>query len=286
MADKLILSNSPYLYCISLTSSSVANTAYTIVPADSNYDRRIYGLSVTNTSAVNHLSCTLWLSDGTTNYQMGLVTINANSGNSISAGATDIFTNSVFAGLLTFAVADNMGVWYFNLPKTWSMKFTYTNTLSAGNAMTFATFGEKYDGNTHRLTSNLFQQTATFSNAGGTTRRDLLSSAAYDRRIYGIEATSTDTTARTLAISLNDGTTNYLIYTISVLANSGNSTTVAAQDLFYESFIQGLFVRTADAEGVSYYFNLPAGWSINGAFSVAPTAGTQINIKTIGETYE
>jgi hypothetical protein len=269
---------------MSLTSSSVANTAYTIVPADNTHDRRIYGMIITNTSAVNHNACTLWLSDGTTDYQMGKDDISANAGNSISVGSNDIFTSSDFSGLLTYAMADNMGVWYFNLPKTWSMKFTYTNTLSAGNAMTFTTFGEKYDGVTHRFTSTHFQQTATFSTAGGTTRRDLVTSAAHDRRIYGIEATSTDSTARTLAISLNDGTTNYLIYTISVLANSGNNTAISAQDLFYDAFIQGLFVRTADPEGISYYFNLPAGWSLNGVFSVAPAA--QINIKTIGETYE
>lgn len=286
MANQLTLTSSPYLYCFSLTSSSSANTAYTIVPADATSDRRIYGMSITNTSAVNHNACTLWLSDGTNDYQMGKDTVSANAGNSISVGANDLFTSSDFSGLLTFAMADNMGVWYFNLPKTWSMKFTYTNTLSAGNALAFTTFGEKYDGLTHRFTSTVFEQTATFSNAGGTTRRDLVSSSAHDRRIYGIEATSTDTTARTLSINLNDGTTNYLLYTVSVLANSGNSTTVAAQDLFYEAFIQGIFVRTADSEGISYYFNLPAGWSLNGAFSVAPTAGTQINIKSIGEKYE
>ena len=286
MANQLTLTSTPYLYCMSLTSSSVVNTAYTIVPADSTYDRRIYGMIVSNTSSVNHNACTLWLSDGATDYQMGKDDIGANAGNSNSASSNDLFTSTDFSGLLTYAMADNMGVWYFNLPKTWSMKFTYTNTLSVGNAMTFTTFGEKYDGVTLRLTSNVLQQTATFSNAGGTTRRNLVSSVAYDSRIYGIEATSTDTTARTLAISLNDGTTNYLIYTISILGNSGNSTTIAAQDLFYDAYIQGLFVRTADPEGISYYFNLPAGWSLNGVLQAAPTLGTQINIKTIGETYE
>jgi len=286
MANQLTLTNTPYLYSISLTSSSVTNTAYTIVPADSTHDRRIYGMIATNTSAVNHNACTLWLSDGTTDYQMGKDDISANAGNNVSTGSIDIFTSSDFSGLLTYAMGDNMGVWYFNLPKTWSMKFTYTNTLSAGNAMTFTTFGEKYGGVTQRFTSRHFQQTATFSNAGGTTRRDIVSSVAYDRRIYGIDAASTDSTARTLAISLNDGTTNYLIYTISILANSGNTTAISAQDLFYDAFIQGLFVRTADPEGISYYFNLPAGWSLNGIFAVAPAIGSQINIKTIGDTYE
>jgi hypothetical protein len=284
MASTLTLSNSMYLYCISLTASSAANTAYTIVPADNTYDRRIYGLSISNTSAVNHLSCKLWLSDGTTNYQMGLLDVSASSGNSISTGATDVFTKSVFSGLLTYAMADNMGVWYFNLPKTWSMKFTYTNTLSAGNAMTFTTFGEIYDGQALELTSNAFQQTATFSSATGTATKDLISAAAYDRRIYGISAASTDGTARTMTIRLNDGTNSYLLYTRSILANSGNTTAIEAGDMFYEGLIQGLFVRTADPEGICYYFNLPAGWSINASLSVA-TSGT-ITIKTIGETYE
>ena len=284
MANQLTLTNTPYLYCISLTSSSSANTAYTIVPSDSTYDRRIYGLSITNTSAVNHLACTLWLSNGTTDYQMGLVQINANSGNSISVGSTDVFTNSVFSGLLTFAMADNMGVWYFNLPKTWSLKFTYTNTLSAGNAMTFTTFGEKYDGITHKFTSKPFQQTATFSSTTGTRTVNLVDSVAYDRRIYGISATSTDVTARTMAFGLTNSGTNYLIYTESILANSGNTTTIAAEDVFYDTYIQGLFLRTADPDGISYFFNLPAGWGITGTLA-ASTTGT-ITMKIIGDTYE
>lgn len=286
MANQLTLTNTQYLYATALTSTSSSGTAYTIVPADATHDRRIYGLSVTNTSAVNHLSCTLWLSDGTTDYQMGLVSVNANSGNSISVGATDVFTNSVFSGLLTYAMADNMGVWYFNLPRTWSMKFTYTNTLSAGNQMAFVTFGEKYDGVTHRFTKNTFLQTATFSNANGTTAKDLVPSAGYDRRIYAISATNTDVTARAMAFNLNDGTNNYLIYTDSILANSGNATSIASQDLFYEAFIQGLFVRTADIEGIAYYFNLPAGWSLRGNLTSAPAGASIVTIRVTGETYE
>lgn len=284
MANQLTLTTTPYLYSISLTSANASGSAHTIVPADATYDRRIYGLSVTNTSSVNHLNCTLWLSDGTNNYQMGIVTINANSGNSISVGATDIFTNSVFSGLLTYAVADEMGVWYFNLPKTWSFKFTYTNTLSAGQSLTFTTFGEIYDGFSIDFTSKPFQQTATFSSTTGTRTVNLVSSAAYDRRIYGISAASTDVTARTMAFGLTNSGTNYLIYTESILANSGNTTTIAASDVFYDALIQGLFVRTADAEGISYYFNLPAGWGLTGTLG-SSTTGT-ITMKVIGDTYE
>lgn len=284
MGNTLTLSNTMYLGCTSLTSSTVANTPYTIVAADNNYDRRIYGISVTNTTSVNHLNSLLWLSDGIKNYQMGMITINANSGNSISVGATDIFTNSSFTGILTYSMCDNMGVYYFNLPKTWSLKFTYTNTISAGQALTFTTMGETYDGITTRHTSKSFQQTATFSSSTGTNTVTLLTSTAYDRRIYGISATSTDTTARTIAINLTNGGNSYLIYTESILANSGNATTVSSEDIFYDGFIQGLFVRCAEADGVSYYFNLPAGWAITGKLAASTTGN--INIKIFGDTYE
>lgn len=283
MADSLRLSNTMHLECISLTASSSSGTAYTIVSATSSYDRRIYGISIANTSAVNHLTCTLWLSDGTTNYQMGRIDVAANSGNSTTISAVDLFTNSVFSGLLTYSMADNMGVWYFNLPKTWSMKFTYTNTLSAGNEMTFTSFGEVYDGYNIKNTSSAFEQTATFSNATGTNTIDLVSSSVYDRRIYGLSATSTDGTARTMTIKLNKGTNSYLLYTESILANSGNSTTISSEDIFYDALIQGLFVRTSDSEGACYYFNLPAGWSITGKLSGSTTG--VITIKTIGEVY-
>jgi hypothetical protein len=86
-----------------------------------------------------------------------------------------------------------------------------------------------------------------------------------------------------MAIYLNDGTTNHLIYTDNILANAGNATTIATEDLFYDAFALGLFVRTADSEGISYYFNIPAGYSIIGKLA-ASTAGT-INIQVRGEIY-
>ena len=283
MADFLTLTNSMYLECVSLTASSSSNTPYTIASSDSNYDRRIYGINVTNTSAVNHLSCTLWLSDGVTNYQIGKITVNANTGNSISISPVDLFTNSSFRGLLTYSMADNVGVWYFNLPKNWQLKFTYTNTLSTGNEMSFITFGEYYDGVNIRHTSETFQQVATFSSSTSTNTIELLSPSDKDRRIYGFSYTSTDATARTATLKLSDGVNSYLIYTKSFLANSGNSTSVSAGDVFYDTYISGLFIRSADTEGACFYFNLPAGWSITGKLSASTTG--LINTKIFGEVY-
>lgn len=283
MATNLTLTNSLFISATGFGSANSSGTAYTIVPSDSDYDRRIYGMNVTNTSSVNHLNCTLWLSDGTSNYQMGRININANVGNSISIGATDLFSNSTFQDMLTYSMCDTMSVYYFNLPKTWSLKFTYTNTLSAGNTMSFVTFGEVYGGNTTNHTSEPFSQVTSITNATGTAYVSLLDSSPSDRRIYSINATSTDVTARPMAIYLNDGTTNHLIYTENILANAGNATTIATEDLFYDAFAQGLFVRNADSEGLAYYFNIPAGYSLVGKLG-ASTAGT-INIQVRGEIY-
>lgn len=270
---------------MSLTASSSINTAYTIVPSDPSDDRRIYGINVTNTLASNHVASTVWLSDGTSDYQMGLITIPANAGNTNAIPSVDLFTNSEFRGLFTHAMADEMGEYYFNLPKGWSIKFTYTNTLTTNTALTFAAFGEVYGGSTMNLTWQEIDITKSITNANGTNSVDLVESSASDRRIYGIGLTSTDTTARTLAIRLSDGTNNYLIYTVSALANAGNSATIASQDIFYENFITGLFGRTSDAEGATKYFNLPAGWSINCTRAVAVAVGSLINVKIIGEIY-
>lgn len=283
MAEKLTLTNSLYLECVSLTSSTAANTAYTMVSTDSTYDRRIYGINVTNTTSVNHLQCTLSLSDGTTNYQMGKIDLPANAGNSISISPLDVYTNALFKGLLTYSMSDNMGVFYFNIPKGWHLKFTYTNTISAGQAITITTFGEKYGGYSLMHTSEVFDKTTQVVNATGTAVFDILTTSANDRRIYGFAATSTDATARTLTVRLHDGTNSYLIHTMSILANSGNSTTVGIDDIFYDSYTAGLFARTADSEGLCYYFNLPAGWKLTGQLAVATSA--TINIKVFGETY-
>jgi hypothetical protein len=282
MGTSLILTNSLYLEATGLGSSNSSNVPYTISSQDS-IDKRIYGISVTNTSPVNHLGCTLWLSDGTANYQMGKIDIPANSGNSISIAATDIFTSSTFNNILTYSMCDNMGVYYFNVPKSWSMKISYTNTLSAGQTMSIVCFGEKYGGNTTKHTSSPFSQVTSVTAATGTSTVTLLSSSSKDRRIYSINASSTDTTARTMTFFINNGSTSYQIYTESILANSGNATTIGTEDLFYDSLVQGLFVRCADSEGLSYYFNLPSGWSIIGRLAVA-TSGS-INIQIRGEEY-
>jgi len=285
MANTLTLTSTLHLECVSITASATPNTQYTILNSDATYDRRIYGLVITTTDA-NPQNIILYLNDGVGTYQVSYTALPALAGGS---GVTplDLQGNSLIAPILGKRL-DVMGVSYFNLPKGWSFKASYTGTqLTSPERINFISYGELYDGLTHKYTSTAFQQTATFSNTGGTTERNLLSSAAYDRRIYGITATSTDSTARTLSIYLKSGSNSYLIYTVSILANSGNTTTIKAYDIFTDVNNYGsvYFSKKFEPDG-SYYFDLPAGWSITGAFSVAPAIGSTITIKTIGDSYE
>lgn len=286
MAITQILTKTLHLECIALTASTSANTIYPVLSATSSYDRRIYGMGLSSTSA-NTQTIKMYLNDGVTDYQVSQFSLAANSGNSISLAPYDVMgdanTKAIFGKR-----ADVIGVFYFNLPKNWSIRASYGTTLTAPAVLTFTSQGELYDGVTTRHTSNSFSQAATFSNATGTTETNILDSKSYDRRVYAISASSTDATARTLALKLNNGTTSYLLYTISILANSGNTTTITSTDIFYDtnSFSIPFFNQLAEPDSGQYYFNIPAGWKLTGTMAGSVAIGSQITIETIGDTYE
>ena len=229
----------------------------------------------------------VYLNNGTTDYQVSQFSLVANSGNSISLGPYDIFSDTN-ANAIFSKRSDVVGVFYFNLPKNWSIKASYGTTLTAPAALTFTSQGEVYDSNTIKFTSRPFSQSATFSSTTGTTETDILSSVSYDRRVYAINATSTDATARTLALKLSNGVSSYLLYTISILANAGNSTTISSIDIFYDTngFSSPYFSQLSEPTSGQYYFNIPSGWKLTGTFAVGVSAGSVVAIETIGDTYE
>lgn len=288
MANTLTLTKSLHLQCISLTASGAINTIYPVVTATSSVDRRIYGLGMSSTSA-NTQTIKIYLNDGTNNYQVSQFSLSANSGNSISVGPYDIMgdtkTNAIFGKR-----ADTIGVYYFNLPKNWSIGASYGTALTSptGATLTFTSQGEIYDGVTNRYTSNSFVQITPYINATGSTETTFLDSKSYDRRIYAITATSTDVTARTFAIKLSDGITSYLLYTVSILANSGNVTTIASSDIFYDTngFSATFFNQQAEPDSGQYYFNIPAGWKLTGTMASSVAIGAQVTIEITGDTYE
>lgn len=287
MGNTLILTNSIHLECTALTASAITGREYTILAATSSTDRRIYALSMSSTDA-NAQSLQVFLNNGSTSSIAALWTtsgVGANLGNSTTAAPLDILGLSRSASLFAQMI-DVMGVPYFNLPKNWSITALYGGTqLSGTEALTFTSYGEVYDGTSHRFTSGAFAQAATYSNTGGTTERDLISSAAYDRRIYTIAASNTDVTARAMAIKLRRSGTSHLLYTVNIPATSGNSTTIVQADLFRESMSDPIFQKTYEPDQ-GYYFNLPAGWALTGTLASAPAIGSTITIISEGENYE
>jgi len=136
------------------------------------------------------------------------------------------------------------------------------------------------------FTSSAFAYAAQFdSTESANTEYDILTvNATYDRRIYGISCTSTDTAANTVKIFLHDGTTSFQIFTINIPLSSGNTVSAAAIDIFGSSLGASAFTKQRDANGVPY-FNLPAGWKIRASYGTVLGAGEVLNFLSFGEIY-
>jgi hypothetical protein len=137
------------------------------------------------------------------------------------------------------------------------------------------------------FTSAPFMQglTASSANSSANTKYTILTAdATYNRRVYGISIASTDAGAQTVTIWLNDGTSAYQVFVLSVAANSGNSTTVAAVDIMGSVYGAAVLQKQRDANGVPY-FNLPAGWSLHYQYNTTLLAAEALYVLVFGETY-
>jgi hypothetical protein len=68
-------------------------------------------------------------------------------------------------------------------------------------------------------TANLAE--VTFTNADGTTAKDLISAGASGSKVLDIACTSDDTAAVDMEVYVHDGTTGYLVGTVNVPTLSG-----------------------------------------------------------------
>ena len=124
---------------------------------------------------------------------------------------------------------------------------------------------------------------ATGSVAGGAIYDILTATSSVDRRVYGINVSSTDNAANPVKIYLNDGTNNLQVSNVNVVANSGNGTT-ALTNVFISTLGESVFCKTRDANGLPY-FNVPKNWSIRMSFATAPGAGETMYTFVYGEYY-
>ena len=86
-------------------------------------------------------------------------------------------------------------------------------------------------------------------------------------------------------IKLKDATRSYLLYTINLPANSGNTTALTPVDIFRDTMSEPIFQKTYEPDQ-GFYFNLPAGWALTGTLTSAPAIGSTITITSKADTYE
>jgi len=142
MANTLTFTSAPFIQAVTFSAATSANTKYDILTADATNARRIYGISVTSTDgAVN--SAKFHLHDGTNVFQMFMINIPANSGNTASIAPVDPFV-SIYSAPLFAKQRDANGVPYFNVPATWKVQMEYTSALTSAEQLVVFTFGETY----------------------------------------------------------------------------------------------------------------------------------------------
>lgn len=131
------------------------------------------------------------------------------------------------------------------------------------------------------VTDEINNSGASFVNADGTAYKTAFTPSADDSIVKALMATSTDTAAVNLKIAINDGSTDRIIGTVNVPANSGTNGTAAAVDLLAAASLPGL---PLDQNG-KRIIPMQNGHTLKVAPLVAVTATKQVDVFAIGEDY-
>ena len=119
-------------------------------------------------------------------------------------------------------------------------------------------------------------------NATGTTITTLLTAGSNGSVVESLNVTNTDSgVAYTLQFYLNDGTTNHLLGSVNVPLSSGNTTAAPAVDILRQGLIPGVVL---DANG-NYVLNIPSGYALKVAVTVAVTAAKVVDVVAMGSDY-
>ena len=137
------------------------------------------------------------------------------------------------------------------------------------------------------FTSGAFMQctVATSSRTGGTIYDILSATTSVDRRVYGLAVVSNDNNANPVKIYLNDGTGDYQICNVNVVANAGNAVGTALADIFHSTQGESMFAKKRDNNGIPY-LDLPKNWSIRLSYLTTHTIATErLYTFVFGENY-
>ena len=115
------------------TTVAVTTANQTILASNAS-DRRIYGISQTQTGTTA-MTSDIFLNNGATNFLIG----SGPAAGTVAKITTDIFGNSTLAAIFQ-KKKDANGVPYFDLPASWSINVTQSSVAS----INYITFGETY----------------------------------------------------------------------------------------------------------------------------------------------
>lgn len=116
--------------------------------------------------------------------------------------------------------------------------------------------------------------------ADTTTKKTLVTGGVDGTKVEMINIASTDTAARDVQFFLNDGTTDYLMLTLAIPANSGNTNALVAQGFLSSSLTAAPYLPwfsfPLDNNGNRYIY-IANGFSLKVAALTAVTAAKAIH---------
>lgn len=114
--------------------------------------------------------------------------------------------------------------------------------------------------------------------ADTTTQKSLVTAATNGTRVNSIVATSTDTAARDLVVVKTKGGVDYLLGTVSIPANSGNTNALPAVDILASPQLKGVCY---DGNG-NPYIDLVTGEVLKVNTGTTVTAAKAVNVTGFG----
>ena len=117
--------------------------------------------------------------------------------------------------------------------------------------------------------------------ADTTTIKTIVTGGTNGSVIEMLTVASTDTVARDLVFYLNDGTTNYRLFTLNIPINSGNTNAIASVAPFNST----LWPAVPFNNSGNKFIYVANGWSLRVNSTVAVSATREINIVAHGGDY-
>lgn len=140
MANSITFTSAPFNRVTQFLPADTTTTK-DILPVDATYDRRVYGIAIFTDDTVAK-DIKVFISDGTTTWQLTTVSVPINSGNTNAIVPVDVLTHTQMTPFVK--QRDAAGAPYLNIPKGWSIRLAYATAITAAKLANVVVNGETY----------------------------------------------------------------------------------------------------------------------------------------------